>query len=845
MTGVNLSGLLYIYRARLEARAVLVQEAFAILGIAVGVALLFASQVASTSLDQSAAQLNNQFVGSTQVQLDARGPEGVSEQLLRALRRTPAVEVALPVFQQQVNLIGARHRERSVELVGVEPRAVRASGPLLRRFSAKQLEAQEAIALPAPLASELGIEGAQLVHLQVGGNFVETLVGATLGAKALGGLLHSPIVLATLHYAQSIAGAKGRLSRIFVRYDPAHGHRARAELARIAGSWHVNLLPGRFDARLFSVAVAPASNSETLFSGISALVGFMLALNAMLITVPSRRKLIEDLRPHGASRWDTIKILLVDATIIGTLACLIGLALGDLLSLAVFQSTPAYLAVAFPIGNNRVVTGQSFAIAVTAGMAAALIGVFWPLRGVLTSSAATRPDPARSRRWTAVRLLIGLPCLAASGILLAIDPHAAIAGDGALIIALLSLLPLLFDLSLRLFERLSDALDGVGSALAVRQLQTPHTRVRSLAIAATAAIAVFGVVEFQGAQANLEKGLNRSSRSIDSAADIWIMPRGKTSIQPTTPFRALDASKFAGLPGVRAVGIFRGSFLDWGDRRLWVLAPANNSPFPVPVSQIIEGSPSLAALRIRAGGWAVLSQALAQERGLRVGETFTLPAPRPLRLRLAALITNLGWPPGAVIISSATYARAWTDGRPTAYAIQTSKDASTTAVRDRVQSALGSTPGLAVETAQERNRRRYVVVSEGLSRLTQIRILVLIAAILAVIGAMGSMIWQRRSHIAFIKCHGYGESVLWRWLLAESSVLLATGCLMGSIFGLYGQMLLSHVLNSVTGFPIVIDIEALAAVSSFALVTGFALAAVVLPGYLVVRVPANAASPAT
>ena len=47
MTRMGLSGIRYIYEARLGARAVLVQEGFAIVGIAVGVALLLASQISS------------------------------------------------------------------------------------------------------------------------------------------------------------------------------------------------------------------------------------------------------------------------------------------------------------------------------------------------------------------------------------------------------------------------------------------------------------------------------------------------------------------------------------------------------------------------------------------------------------------------------------------------------------------------------------------------------------------------------------------------------------------------------------------------------------------------------
>lgn len=843
MSGINLSGILYIYRARLEARTVLVQEGLAIIGIAVGVALLFASQVASTSLKRSVAQMSNQFVGSAQVQLDARGGEGVSERLLAQTRRVPGVQVALPVFERQVNLIGP-HGERSVDLIGVDPKSVRASGPLLKRFSARQLAAQQAIALPYPLADEIGIYPLQPVKLQIGARFVHTLVGAALGEAALGGLLHSPVVVAPIRFAQHLAGADGRITRIFVRYDPARAKQAHSALQILAATWHVNLVPGRFDSRLFAVAVAPETNSEMLFSGISALVGFMFALNAMLITVPSRRALIEDVRPHGASRFDTVKILLFDAAVIGVLACLLGVALGDLLSIAVFHSTPGYLAVAFPVGNDRIVTWQSVALAVAAGMAAAMIGVLWPLRDLLMRPLRPGDEPGSRRLRYAARIVLGALCVGLTLFTLIADPQAAIVGNVALVAALVILLPLCFDALVALFGWMSNLLDGVGSALAATELQTPQTRVRSLAIAATAAVAVFGVVEFQGTQTNLEKGLNASSREVDSAADVWVMPGGKTSVQPTTPFAPIDTSRLSRLPGVDGLGAFRGSFLDWGDRRLWVLAPPAGTSVAVPAAQVVDGNPALANRRVREGGWVALSQALASEHHLRVGQAFTLPSPIPVRLRVAALTTNLGWAPGTLIMSAVTYSRGWGGKDPTAYVIRDSAGVPATVVRDRIRTALATMPGLAVETSAERDRRRYAVASQGLSRLTQIRALVLIAAILAVTGAMGALIWQRRELIAFIKCHGYEEAVLWRWLLCETAVLITAGCLTGAAFGMYGQLLLSHVLAIVTGFPIVFDVEGVAAISSFAIVTVVAVAVLALPGYFAVRVPPETASPA-
>jgi len=106
-------------------------------------------------------------------------------------------------------------------------------------------------------------------------------------------------------------------------------------------------------------------------------------------------------------------------------------------------------------------------------------------------------------------------------------------------------------------------------------------------------------------------------------------------------------------------------------------------------------------------------------------------------------------------------------------------------------------------------------------------------------GAMAAMIWQRRPQLAYLKRQGYRRIVLWRALIYESALLLGAGCSIGAVFGLYGQLLLSHALASVTGFPIVFSVGALVALSSVALVSVAAATIVAVPGYLAARVPAS------
>lgn len=839
-----LSLIRYVYEARLAVKAIVIQEAFAVLGIAVGVALLFASQISATSLDHAVSQLDSQLIGSAQLQLKARSYQGTPERLLVEVRAVPGVTSALPVFEREVNIIGV-HGEHPALLIGVEPRAMRLSSGFDRRFSAQQLAHVPAIALPTPLDYEIGNGPLESVRVQVGARFVETLVGATLGTNEIGGLASSPIAVTSINYAQQLTQTPDAVTRIFVHYDPSRSIETRTRLSKLAARWDVNMQPSTFESRLFEVAVSPENKSERLFSAIAALVGFLFALNSMLITVPSRRKLIDDLYPHGATPAMTIQILLANAVVLGVLACALGIALGDVLSIAVFRATPGYLAFAFPIGSQRVIEWQTVAITIAVGMTAAVTGVMWPVRAILWGPSRKRETHVRTigRARSAWLLTLCLICLGITTYTLIVDAKASIVGNIALIVALASLLPWVFEGAVRVFARLSDRLDDVGSGLALSELEVPRARVRYLAIAGTAALAVFATVEFGAVQSNLVRGLDTSIRGMDSSTSLWVVPSGGMSLQTTVPFQALDTAPLAALPGVRSVSAYRGSFLDWGDHRVWVIAPASTVARPVPISEMIEGSAAVGTARLHGRGWAVISQGLANEHHLHIGQSFVFPSPHTQDLRLAGTTTNLGWPPGTVIMNSRDYATAWRNQAPSAYQIQISSGTSIAHEQQLVRRSLEGL-GLSVQTAAEREGRHYAAAQQGLSRLTQIRLLILIAAILAVIAAMTAMIWSRREQIAVLKCHGLPEGTLWWSLLWESAVILVAGCFIGAIFGLYAQLLGSHYLMTVTGFPVIFDFELTAAVTSFVLVTVVTVAVLAIPGYRVVRVAPSTVSPA-
>jgi putative ABC transport system permease protein len=279
------------------------------------------------------------------------------------------------------------------------------------------------------------------------------------------------------------------------------------------------------------------------------------------------------------------------------------------------------------------------------------------------------------------------------------------------------------------------------------------------------------------------------------------------------------------------VGLYRAGFLNYGDRRVWVLAPPASAVNPIPPSQLVSGEDVLARARLRAGGWAVLSQAIASQNHLHIGQSFTLPAPHPMTLRVAALTTNLGWPPGAIILNPLDYVRAWGSADPSAYNLTLRPGVSVAQGRREIRQVLGPQSALVIQTASQRDALQQAASRQGLSRLTQIATLVLIATVMAMAIAMGTMIWQRRPRLARMKVQGYGHRVLWRALMFESGVLLGAGCSIGAAFGIYGQLLISHALASVTGFPVVFSVGALIAILGSLLVSAVAVAIVAVPGY--------------
>ncbi|MHB8240641.1 MAG: FtsX-like permease family protein [Solirubrobacteraceae bacterium] len=830
------ANVLRLYAVRLRAR--MIQECLAIAGIAAGVALLFASQVASTSLQSSVGQLSRGIVGNATLQLVARDPHGFPESMLQRVRHIPGVRVAAPIVEAGAEVSGPRASE-SVELIGADASLSKLGGVLVHRTALSPFGDVGAVVLPAPLGQKLGVmKFGEEVKLQVAGRSEYAPLYALLHRREIGSLVASPVALAPLSFVQERTARPARVSRVLVAPAPGREVQMRSRLRALAAG-RIDVESTGHDQSVFAQAAEASNQSSTLFSAISALVGFLLAFNATLLTVVQRRRLIADLRRDGYTPLTVVAVLIVDGLVLGLLACGLGLALGEELSVHLFRSQPAFFSLAFAVGSQRVVSPQSIAIAAGGGMLAAVVAVLSPMRDILSSdplAAVAARDESGSARSVRRRALAGVVSLAGATALLLATPDAAVLGMVLLIGSLLLELPLALSATLALVRHLAYTIVSPVPHVAAMELHA--ARVRAVAIAATGAVAVFGSVAIEGAHGDLLAGLDGAARDVNTFTDVWVAPTGSYNLLKTTPFVPVQQAKLAGLPGVRAVRLYRGGLLDYGDRRTLVMAPPRLSTPLLPGDQIVQGDARQAEARVRSGGWLVLSKGIASQQHLHVGDAFRLPSPSPMTFRVAALSTNIGWAPGAIVMNATDYARAWGSEDASAYNVLLARNASPDRVVGEIRRTLGRSSGLTVETAAEHVDQQQALDREGLTRLSQIATLIPIVAVLAMAAAMGAMVWQRRPRLAKLKLEGLTRAELWRMILLESLLLVCVGCLNGAIYGMYGQQLADRVLSSAVGFPVVHSVAPLMALGSLVLVPAAALVILAIPGYFAASVPA-------
>ncbi len=337
---VRISTLFTLYAWRLRHHSV--QELIAGIGIAIGVALFFGVLVANTSVTSSESQLIHAVVGSARLQLSARSSAGFDERIAQRMRELPGVEVAAPVLRLDAAIIGSRGRRQTIQLIGVTPALAGLGAPAAKDVGVAELLLSGGVGLPSSVATAIGVEINEKVTVLANGEAHTATVRGVLGSQVIGPVASSPVAVALLGEVQHLTDLSGRVTEVFVRPRPGSESQVAREL-RVFAAGRFDVGPADREIRLLAQAATPSGQSTTLFAAISAIVGFLLALNAMLLTVPERRRFVAELRTQGFGPHQVILVISFYALILGTVASTVGIVVGAVLARTVLTKSQATL----------------------------------------------------------------------------------------------------------------------------------------------------------------------------------------------------------------------------------------------------------------------------------------------------------------------------------------------------------------------------------------------------------------------------------------------------------------------------------------------------------------------
>lgn len=850
---MRLYGYVDLTLARLRAHPF--HELLAAAGVAIGVALALAVLTANSSVGRSSEEIVRGVTGAATLQVQARSGDGmVVDRLLPQVRQIAGVERAAAMLEQRAVLVGPAGSQ-SVNVVAVDADLAALSGQLTRSFAAGALSLSKGVVLPKATATAIGIpatgsqSGLPSVRVELRGHAATVPVALVVGADTLGPVADARAAVMSVQQLRALSALPDRASRILVQTEPGREDEVAERLRQLAGGT-LNVTDVRAEPRMLDEALTPTRQATSFFAIVAALLGFLLAFNAVLLGAPERRRWLADLITiNGAAPRTVAALVLLQSLALGIVGSAIGVVLGLVLAAGLLHESPDYLAPAFTLGSRTVLSPVPLIVSVGAGLLASVLAAAPLLLDIrpgrsLESVYDSDEDPGQAlARGTTLRLLLAAAALTAAALaILVFLPAATLVACGLLALATVLAVPTTFlamVAAAAALERRTRRLAML--SVAVRELRA--TTLRSLALASTGAVAVFGAVAIGGARQDLLRGIEAYTRDYVGTADLWIVHARDNQATNAFPINATDLAELGAVPGVESVRSYYGGFLDIGDRRVWIIARPSADPALVPPSQMRDGTAAHADARIRRGGWASVSEQLAETLDTKVGDTISLPTPTgPRRVKVASTTSNLGWSPGAIVMNAADYRAWWNTNDPSALEVDLTPGASAPVVAAELRAALATKrSGLHVQTADERASGITSSARSGLARLGQISTLLLISACLAMAAALGAAIWQRRPRLAEDALLGVLPSQRWRALLIESGLVVGAGCLTGAAVGILGEIVIDRYLVDVTGYPVEIAIATLPALLTFALVLASALVVVAIPGWFAARVSAERA----
>lgn len=753
------------------------------IGVALGVAVLSASLTLGAALDAAVDRTVRSMVGQADMRVSGFVADGLSPAGVAAIAAAPGVLDATAVIERRTFLGGATGgAANAVTILGVDPATYTLLHDLPLASGSALAAADEHVALVTEeLAASDGYGlGSRLTVLGPSGPAELRVVGLLPGSGPLPHDARTVVIpIDTARAALGISGA----NRVDVRLERSTGAAFVEALGARMTEPYILAAPADLARSLGASAVA-FRETAALIAAAVLFVGAFLIVNTLSMTVGERAREVGLLRAAGATRGQASRFVVSGALVLGVVGAAYGVITGGLLAVAMAAAVSA--ATRLP-AEVTAVDLRSAAIAAGVGVAVTLLAAIEPaLRAAGISpveALRARIDLPRVSRgrlsWIGI-VFVGVGALA----LLVWPPTTGFGGDQvqravAVYLALL-VATLLSPFLLRPLARVL----GLPLALLVqveeRLARGSVARDRSRA-ALTLGSLVVGLA--------MIVALGWSAQAARASAFAWladVVPGDElvSSIRPVPASEGV-AEVLADVPGVVRVTPIATFDVAVRGQRLDAAAIVGADFQADGRLTAVDGDRVAALAALDEGGAAMVPRAVAEALGLAVGDTLVVATgpDAAVELRVAAIVErSIPGPGGEAILlgwsDSATLGVAGAD----AFAARLAPgagDAARVALRETAATlALESNPIERIQGA----------VAEALARVFGVfDALALVAVLIAALGIVNTLtmgVVERIREIGILRAIGMSRTQVMRMVVVEAALLGVVGCVLGVATGL-------------------------------------------------------------
>lgn len=771
-----------------------------IVGVAVGVAVVVAIDIANTS-SRRAFELSTGIVAGNATHNIVGSTGYLPDDVYRLLRVRHGVRHIAPVLEGYVTPVEAP--EFAMRFLGVDPLAEQGFRTFVTSSSGIDLgsfvSGRPSALVSAPAAERLGLETGDRLDVTVDGIPRSFQIAGTLeannerSAEATANLLVSDIGT-----AQYVLGLPGKLSRIDVRALEGDNRIDAIE----------SVLPE--SARL----VQSASRSDTLrqmtrafetnltaLSLLALIVGMFLTYNTISFSVVQRRTLIGRLRALGVVRQEIFATVIGEAMVIGIIGTIAGLVLGIVLGrglvvLVTRTINDLYFVLtvrSLEIAPLTWIKGVGLGIAATtlSALPAALSATRTAALSVLRRSEQERS----ARKRAPVLFLIGIGGVGAGATTLWLFPRGILPSYAGLLFVITgfacaapAVVLALGPVFKPLFSGLFSIVGRMATGSVAANLSRTSVAIAALAIALSATIGVGIMVD--AFRSTVQTWLTGALQ-----ADVYIRPPVLSAGQPTSRIRPdiIDTIRMA--PGVaESYTVFHVPVqTSAGLSRLTVVETGKRLPTTF---QLKSGNPDEAYTAFLDSGAVLISEPYGYRRELGPGDSLQIVTTQGTRsFRIAGVYYDYASDQGVVLMHRRHYLQLFDDHGYSGIALYTDEETATSELIENVRLLSAGEQLLTIQSNESLRAYSLDVFDRTFQITLVLRLLAVVVAFIGVLSALMALQLERAREFGVLRACGMTPAQLTRYVHIQTGYMGLLAGILSTPLGIALAWALIFVIN--------------------------------------------------